>query len=77
MCRLNHLPSGFFENHSDERVVASIPLATTGQDGDDLTPFAHEHLPWRRDQNFSPMTTPGLVVTGDKDDFPLTTQGRA
>jgi hypothetical protein len=52
-------------------------LATAGTGGDELTPFAHDNLPWLRDQDFSRMTAPGLVVAGDKDDLPLSTRGPA
>jgi hypothetical protein len=57
--------------------MASIQLATAGKGGDELTPFAHDNLPWLRDQDFSHITAPGLVVAGDKDDLPLSTRGPA
>ncbi|MGW2508517.1 alpha/beta hydrolase family protein [Streptomyces scopuliridis] len=63
------------EDLSDTRVMASIQLATAGKGGEELTPFAHDNLPWLRDQDFSHITAPGLVVAGDKDDLPLTTRG--
>ncbi|WP_250008833.1 chlorophyllase [Actinoplanes sp. M2I2] len=69
--------TGIAEDLSDARVMASIQLATAGKGGDELTPFAHEHLPWLRDQDFSHITAPGLVVAGDKDDLPLSTRGPA
>lgn len=69
--------TGTAEDLSDSRVMASIQLATAGKGGDELTPFAHDNLPWLRDQNFSHITTPGLVVAGDKDDLPLSTRGPA
>ncbi|MCE0538602.1 chlorophyllase [Kineosporia rhizophila] len=75
--RVTDPQTGVAEDLSDDRVMASIQLATAGQGGDELTPFAHEHLPWLRDQDFSHITAPGLVVAGDQDDLPLTTRGPA
>lgn len=69
--------TGTAEDMSDVRVMASIQLATAGKGGDELTPFAHDNLPWLRDQDFSHITAPGLVVAGDKDDLPLSTRGPA
>lgn len=69
--------TGTAEDLSDARVMASIQLATAGKGGDELTPFAHDNLPWLRDQDFSHITAPGLVVAGDKDDLPLSTRGPA
>jgi pimeloyl-ACP methyl ester carboxylesterase len=34
------------EDMSDPRVTAGVLLATTGEGGDDLTPFAAEHFPF-------------------------------
>ncbi|MFJ6699984.1 alpha/beta hydrolase family protein [Streptomyces sp. NPDC091272] len=73
--RVTDPQTGAVEDLSDARVMASIQLATAGKGDDELTPFAHEHLPWLRDQDFSHVTAPGLVVAGDKDDLPLTTRG--
>ncbi|MFG3524000.1 alpha/beta hydrolase family protein [Nocardia nova] len=75
--RVKDPETGAAEDLSDPRVMASIQLATAGKGGDELTPFAHEHLPWLRDQDFSHITAPGLVVAGDRDDLPLTTRGPA
>ncbi len=36
--------------------------------GDDLPPFAAENLPFMR-PSFDMMTTPALIVAGDRDDF--------
>ncbi|RII14664.1 Alpha/beta hydrolase family protein [Streptomyces sp. YIM 130001] len=70
--------TGIAEDLSDSRVLGSIQLATAGKGGDELTAFAHENLPWLRDQDFSHITAPGLVVAGDKDDdLPLSTRGAA
>ncbi|WP_062215611.1 chlorophyllase [Streptomyces sp. NBRC 109706] len=70
--------TGTAEDLSDPRVLASVQLATAGRGGDGLTPFAHQHLPWLRDQDFSRITAPGLVVAGDDDELPLlSTRGAA
>lgn len=73
--RVTDPSTGASEDLSDPRVMASIQLATAGKGGDELTPFAHDNLPWLRDQDFSHITAPGLVVAGDKDDLPLSTRG--
>lgn len=69
--------TGTAKDMSDPRVMASVQLATAGNGGDDLTPFARENLPWLIDQDFSPITAPGLVVAGDSDELPLSTRGAA
>ncbi|MGW6985201.1 alpha/beta hydrolase family protein [Streptomyces sp. NPDC054932] len=61
------------EDMSDPRVKAGVLLALPGL-GDDLTPFAAEHLPFMR-PSFDTMTTPALVVAGDRDDSALSTRG--
>ncbi|WP_216894071.1 alpha/beta hydrolase family protein [Nocardia alni] len=66
---------GEAEDLSDARITAGVLLATAGTGGDDLTPFAAENLPWLRNPDFAPMTTPALVVAGDHDDLPLTVRG--
>ncbi|MFI1003920.1 alpha/beta hydrolase family protein [Streptomyces galbus] len=67
--------TGTAEDLSDPRVTAGVLLATAGAGGDHLTPFAHAGLPWLREQDFSRLTAPALVVAGDEDDLPLTTRG--
>lgn len=57
----------------DDRIKAGVLLAATGL-GDDLTPFAQEHLPFMR-PDFSAMTTPALIVAGDHDQSQLSTRG--
>ncbi|MGW2019381.1 alpha/beta hydrolase family protein [Streptomyces sp. NPDC001927] len=61
------------EDMSDPRVKAGVLLAATGL-GDDLTPWAAEHFPFMR-PSFTTMTTPALVVAGDKDQSQLSTRG--
>ncbi|WP_329138974.1 chlorophyllase [Streptomyces sp. NBC_01476] len=66
--------SGTAEDLSDARVGAGVLLATAGRGGADLTPFAAEHYPFMN-PSFADMTTPALVVAGDRDDSPLTVRG--
>ncbi|MEU3301402.1 chlorophyllase [Streptomyces sp. NPDC006678] len=61
------------EDMSDPRVTAGVLLALTGL-GDDLTPFAAEHLPFLK-PSFDAMTTPALIVAGDQDQSHLSTRG--
>ncbi|PPG87649.1 chlorophyllase [Rathayibacter sp. AY1F3] len=59
---------------SDERVRAGILLAATGLAGDDLAPFAREHFPFLR-PSFAELTTPTLVVAGDRDQSRMSRRG--
>lgn len=61
--------TGKEEDLSDSRVKAGVLLATAGAGGDSLTPFAAENLP-HLNVSFAHMTTPSLVIAGDKDDTP-------
>jgi pimeloyl-ACP methyl ester carboxylesterase len=63
------------EDLSDSRIAAGVLFATAGRGGGDLTPFAAENFPWMRNPSFAHMTTPALVVAGDRDDLPLTVRG--
>ncbi len=62
------------EDLSDARIKAGVLLATAGKGGSDLTPFAAEHFPFMN-PGFENMTTPALVVAGDRDDSPLSVRG--
>jgi predicted dienelactone hydrolase len=62
------------EDMSDPRVKAGVLLATPGAGGSDLSPFAAEHFPFMS-PSFTQMTTPTLVIAGDKDQSALTTRG--
>jgi predicted dienelactone hydrolase len=62
------------EDMSDPRIRAGVLLSTTGTGGADLTPFAAEHFPFMS-PSFADMTTPALVVAGDRDRSPLSTRG--
>ncbi|PJI86053.1 chlorophyllase-like protein [Yoonia maricola] len=62
------------EDMSDPRIKAGVLLSTTGLGGEFLTPFAAEHFSFMT-PSFAELTTPALVVAGDKDDSPLSTRG--
>jgi pimeloyl-ACP methyl ester carboxylesterase len=69
------LPDGSIgEDMSDPRIKAGVLLCAGGRGGEDLSPFAAEHLPYLN-QSYAEMTTPALVVAGDKDYSPLTVRG--
>lgn len=59
---------------SDPRIKAGVLLAVPGTGGADLTPYAAENLPFMN-PGFAEMTTPALVVAGDKDQSALTVRG--
>ncbi|MEU8464794.1 chlorophyllase [Streptomyces sp. NPDC029003] len=61
------------EDLSDPRVKAGVLLAPAGL-GDDLTPFAAEHLPFLK-PSFATMTAPALIVAGGNDRSHLSTRG--
>ncbi len=62
------------EDMSDPRIKAGVLLCAGGRGGEDLSPFAAEHFPYLN-PSFAEMTTPTLVVAGDKDDSPLSVRG--
>jgi pimeloyl-ACP methyl ester carboxylesterase len=59
---------------SDPRIKAGVLLAAPGTGGADLTPFAAENFSFMN-PDFAQMTTPALVVAGDKDQSALTVRG--
>jgi predicted dienelactone hydrolase len=59
---------------SDSRIKAGVLLATPGLGGADLTPFAAEHFSFMN-PSFAHMTTPALVVAGDRDQSLLSVRG--
>lgn len=73
--RVRDPSTGQVEDRADSRITAGILLATAGEGGESLTPFAREHAAWLSDQDFSQMAMPTLVVAGDADDYPLTVRG--
>ncbi|WP_437480141.1 alpha/beta fold hydrolase [Sorangium sp. So ce1014] len=54
-------------NLAEPRIKAGVLLAAPGR-GDALSKFAAENYPFFSSIDFSRMTTPALVVAGDKDD---------
>ena len=62
------------EDLSDSRITAGVLLAAPGQGGADLTPFAAEHFPFMN-PSFADMTTPTLVIVGDRDQSALSVRG--
>jgi dienelactone hydrolase len=69
-----HPEDGSIVNMADDRVKAGVLFAVPGRGGDDLSPFAAEHFPFMH-PDFSHMTTPTLVVAGDRDYGRMTTRG--
>jgi predicted dienelactone hydrolase len=65
---------GTEEDMSDSRIKAGVLLATTGKGGADLTPFAAEYFPFMN-PSFADMTTPALVIAGDRDQSALSVRG--
>ncbi|WP_220505774.1 chlorophyllase/cutinase-like alpha/beta fold protein [Microbispora sp. H10830] len=62
------------DDMSDPRIKAGVLLALPGTGGADLTPFAAEHFPFMN-PGFAEMTTPALVVAGDRDQSLLSVRG--
>ncbi|WP_328321289.1 alpha/beta hydrolase family protein [Streptomyces sp. NBC_00388] len=52
----------------EPRITAGVLLAAPGRGGDILTGFMAPQVPFLATTDFSTMTTPALVVVGDKDD---------
>lgn len=61
------------EDFSDKRVTAGVLLSLTGT-GESLSPFAAENFPFMHPE-FSGLTAPALIVTGDNDQSQLSTRG--
>lgn len=51
---------------TDSRIKAGVLLGSTGR-GDGLSEFVRQHYPFMLSVDFDAMTTPALVVAGDKD----------
>jgi hypothetical protein len=62
------------EDMSDPRIKAGVLLSTPGTGGGDLTPFAAENFSFMN-PDFTQMTTPSLVVAGDRDQSALSKRG--
>ena len=52
---------------SDPRIRAGVIIAAPGIADEHLAPFAAEHYPMTRYNDFSTMTGPALVIAGDRD----------
>ncbi|MFG2496639.1 alpha/beta hydrolase family protein [Streptomyces sp. NPDC048441] len=74
--RLTDPDDGTEVNLAEPRIKAGVLLAAPGRGGDALTEAIAESFPFLVAPDFSAMTTPTLVVAGDKDDSAhLTVQG--
>ncbi|GAA3815741.1 alpha/beta fold hydrolase [Streptomyces phyllanthi] len=66
--RLTDPDDGTEVDLTEPRIKAGVLLAAPGRGGDALTEFVAENWPFFLTTDFSRMTTPTLVVAGDKDD---------
>jgi predicted dienelactone hydrolase len=74
--RLTDPHDGTELNLAEPRIKAGVLLAAPGRGGDALTEAVVENYPFFLTTDFSEMTTPALVVAGDKDTSPhLTVRG--
>ncbi|WP_159621350.1 alpha/beta hydrolase family protein [Ruania rhizosphaerae] len=62
------------EDMSDRRITAGILFAATGLGGDHLHPFAQANFPFMH-PSFQQLTTPTLVVAGDRDQSAMSSRG--
>ena len=65
--RLTDPDDGTDVNLAEPRIKAGVLLAAPGRGGDALSEFAATNYPFFLTTDFSEMTTPALVVAGDKD----------
>ncbi|MFJ6985678.1 MULTISPECIES: alpha/beta hydrolase family protein [unclassified Streptomyces] len=65
--RLTDPADGSTVDLADPRITAGVLLAAPGRGGDALTAFTTEHYSFFLTTDFSTMTTPALVIAGDKD----------
>ncbi|MEU3459318.1 chlorophyllase [Streptomyces sp. NPDC006733] len=65
--RLTDPETGTEVDLTEPRIKAGVLLAAPGRGGDALTPAMAELFPFLLTPDFSRMTTPALVVAGDKD----------
>jgi predicted dienelactone hydrolase len=65
--RLTDPRDGTEVNLAEPRIKAGVLLAAPGRGGDALSEFAAKHYSFFSTVDFSAMTTPALVVAGDKD----------
>ncbi|MFD6995713.1 alpha/beta hydrolase family protein [Streptomyces mirabilis] len=65
--RLTDPDDGSEANLAEPRIKAGVLLAAPGRGGDAVTEFVAENYSFFSTMDFSKMTTPTLVVAGDKD----------
>ncbi|MER5901653.1 chlorophyllase [Streptomyces mirabilis] len=65
--RLTDPDDGTEVNLAEPRIKAAVLLAAPGRGGDAVTEFVAENYSFFSTMDFSKMTTPTLVVAGDKD----------
>lgn len=65
--RLTDPDDGTEVNLAEPRIKAGVLLAAPGRGGDAVTEFVAENYAFFSTMDFSEMTTPALVVAGDKD----------
>ncbi|MEU0499728.1 chlorophyllase [Nocardia sp. NPDC005998] len=65
--RLTDPRDGIEVDLADPRIAAGVLLAAPGRGGNALTEFVVENYPFFLTADFTTMTTPALVVAGDKD----------
>ena len=65
--RLTDPGDGTPVNLAEPRIKAGVLLAAPGRGGDAVTEFVAEHYSFFLTTDFSAMSTPALVVAGDKD----------
>jgi predicted dienelactone hydrolase len=65
--RLTDPDDGTEVNLAEPRIKAGVLLAAPGRGADALSEFAAKNYPFFSTMDFSEMTTPALVVAGDKD----------
>ena len=68
--RLTDPRDGTEVNLAEPRIKAGVLLAAPGRGGDALSDFAAKHYSFFSTVDFSAMSTPALVVAGDKDASP-------
>ncbi|MGW9042731.1 alpha/beta hydrolase family protein [Streptomyces lydicus] len=66
--RLTDPHDGTEVNLAEPRIKAGVLLAAPGRGGDAVTDFVAENYSFFLTMDFSKMSTPALVVAGDKDD---------
>ncbi|SEH01096.1 Chlorophyllase [Nonomuraea solani] len=66
--RLTDPDDGTEANLAEPRIKAGVLLAAPGRGGDAIVESVAQNLPFLLTTDFSTMTTPALVVAGDKDD---------